>query len=110
MLQAISTKVSAYKSLPAELTKKINVNKTYKAARKNLNTKQAPAILFYIAGIIQFFSKNFSLGAVNVVVGTMFASLYRNDNKQNQQIKETLYEAYKEIVERAKACKKIKHA
>ena len=99
MVKGISGKLSAYNSLPRELTRKVNINKTYKnvrfaaeASRVTLAATGAAGMITLIGGDFVGFSFNMALHLVTIVISK---DIRKNASKEMRN-------AYKEIVERAK--------
>ena len=107
MVKALSNGMSAYKSLPSEITKKINVNKAYKAARGSLNKTQAVIGLLGFSGTVYLTQYKWIIAGVCLLACGLNALALRSPgNKAKRQTAETLHAAYDEIVARAKSIKK----
>lgn len=95
--------VSAYKSLPNEITRSGMVNKKFKKAQKTAAYYAMFPCCWGLAAICQFLAKNIPLGAMNLCLTSLYLFIFSKN--ASADISE-LRSAYKEIVARAKNVKK----
>ena len=99
------SKVSAYKCLPSELTRKVNINKAYKGARLNSAVSKAAIGLAGFATIVNFCKEKWDWTALMALL-TAF-NLFAPNNAYDRALTNNLHDAYKEIVTRAKNVKAL---
>jgi len=99
---------SAYKTLPSEITRKVNINKTYKKTRNSVNAYNACCLLWSAAAFCQFLAKNLALGGLNLALSALCMAL--GNKPEYAAIVKQYSDAYKEIVAKAKHIKELKAA
>lgn len=99
MVQGVSGKLSAYNNLPRELTRKVNINKTYKNARFAAEASRVTLAATGTAGMITLIGGDFVGFAFNMALH-LLTIIISKDIRHNAS--KEMRNAYKEIVERAK--------